>query len=106
MRTDESTTAADQTLATIVELLQAVLGEDFLLDVEISRQTSFSDDLALESIEFVALAEELQQHYAGRVDLVAFMAELEIDEIMAMTLGQLVDYIARVETAATTVSGG
>ena len=43
-------------LATVVELLHRVLGEDFALEMEIDEETSFSDDLELESIEFVALA--------------------------------------------------
>jgi acyl carrier protein len=82
-------------LATIATALQSVLGEDFLLGVEVTRETTFNEDLALESIEFVALAEELQAHYGPGVDLTAFVAELDIDELMGMSVGQLVDYLAK-----------
>ena len=77
----------------IVGILAEVLGEDFLLDTEITPDTSFSDDLALESIEFVALSEKLQEHYGERVNLVAFISDMDIDAIMAITVGQLVGYI-------------
>lgn len=77
----------------VVGILIDVVGDDFLLDIEITPQTSFNDDLALESIEFVALSEKLQEHYGARVNLVSFMGDMEIEEIMAITVGQLVGYI-------------
>jgi len=77
----------------ITVILADVLGEEFLLDTELTAETSFSDDLALESIEFVALSEKLQERYGARVNLAAFIADLDINEIMAMTVGQLADYI-------------
>ena len=77
----------------VTEIIKEVIGEDFLLEEEITPQTSFSDDLALESIEFVELSEKLQDHYGERVNLVTFIADKDIDGIMSITVGQLVDFI-------------
>lgn len=77
----------------VVEMVTEVIGEDFLLDEEITPETSFNDDLALESIEFVELSEKLQEHYGERVNMVAFIADMDVDGIMAITVGQLVGYI-------------
>lgn len=77
----------------VVGIFTEVVGEDFLLDTEITADTSFSDDLALESIEFVQLSEKLQEHYGARVNLVSFVGDMEIDDIMAITVGKLVGYI-------------
>jgi len=77
----------------ITSLIAEVLGEDSLLDTEVTRATSFSDDLALESIEFVQLSEKIQDRYGERVNLAAFIADLDIDGIMALTVGHLVGYI-------------
>lgn len=77
----------------VVEIVAEVIGEDFLLAEEITPGTSFSDDLALESIEFVELSEKLQEHYGARVNLVSFIADMDIDGIMGITVGQLVDFI-------------
>jgi acyl carrier protein len=85
----------------IVELLAEVLGEEFVADVQVDLETSFSDDLALESIEFVELSEKLQERYGEQVNLAAFITDMDIDEIMAMTVGQLVGYI-EVQLAGTT----
>lgn len=85
----------DDVLSEVARMITEVVGEDFLLDTEITRETTFNDDLALESIEFVALADKLNQRYGQQVDLVAFVADMEIDEIMSMTVGRLVSYIER-----------
>ena len=77
----------------VTEIIKEVIGDDFLLEEEVTPQTSFSDDLALESIEFVELSEKLQDHYGERVNLVTFIADKDIDGIMSITVGQLVDFI-------------
>lgn len=82
-----------QVFEQVLHMVSEVVGEDFLLDTEITPDTTFSDDLALESIEFVALSEKLQQQYGEQVNLVSFLGEMDIDGIMAVTVGQLVGYI-------------
>jgi acyl carrier protein len=88
-----------EVLDEIVRMLTEVVGEDFLLDTEITPDTTFSDDLALESIEFVALAEKLQQRYGDRVNLVSFIGEMDINDIMNMTVGTLAGYVEAAQLA-------
>ncbi|MGI5163989.1 acyl carrier protein [Spirillospora sp. CA-253888] len=93
-------TQSSDVLHEVVGMLVEVVGEDFLLDTEIGPDTTFNDELALESIEFVALAEKLQERYGGRVDFAAFIADMDLDEIMNMTVGDLVRHIeARLQPA-------
>jgi acyl carrier protein len=87
------TVSEDTILSDVVAILVEVIGEDFLLDVEVTSDTSFNDDLAVESIEFVALAERLRERYGDRVDFVAFIGSMELEEILAMTVGRLVTHI-------------
>jgi len=84
---------SDEVLAQVRSLLVDVIGDDFLLDTEIELDTSFNEDLELESIEFVALSERLLERYGSQVDFVAWMAEMDLDEIIALTVGELVDFI-------------
>ena len=82
-------------LAAVTEMLTEVIGEDELLMVdEVTMDTSFNDDLELESIEFVALAEKLQAHYGAQVDFVGWISTKQLDEIIALTVGDLVAFIA------------
>jgi acyl carrier protein len=80
-------------LATVAAMVSEVIGEDFLVDAKITMDTSFADDLEMESIEFVALAEQLEEHYGDRVDFVSWIAGMEMEEIIALSVGELVDHI-------------
>ncbi len=91
---------ADSVLADVSAMLVDIVGEDYLLDLEIGMDTSFNDDLELESIEFVTLAEKLTERYGEEVDFVAWLAAMELDDLIAMTVGELVTFVASSLAAA------
>jgi acyl carrier protein len=73
-------------------ILADVIGEDYVSLIEIGPETSFQADLEIESIELVAMGEQLQERYA-HVDFAGWLSTMEVDEIIAMTVGDLVDHI-------------
>jgi acyl carrier protein len=83
----------DDVLSEVVRILADVVGKDFLADLKVTRDTTFNDDLALESIEFVALSEGLRRSYGERVDFVDFVADLDLERFTAMTVGDLVRHV-------------
>ncbi|MGW1378752.1 phosphopantetheine-binding protein [Streptomyces sp. NPDC002446] len=89
----------------ITDMLVRVVGDEILVVGEITAATTFNDDLALESIEFVALAELLQERYGTAVDLLGLLADKDIDQILAMTVGELAAHIDRVTTADQACAG-
>ncbi|MFD3807036.1 acyl carrier protein [Streptomyces sp. NPDC058611] len=89
-------------LAEITGMLVEIVGDEYLLADEVTMKTTFNEDLALESIEFVALAELLHQRYGSRVDLMGFLAEKDMDDILAMSVGELVTHIGRITHASLT----
>jgi len=82
-----------EVLETVRDMLVDVIGPEYLLDLPVDLETRFDEDLEIESLEFVALAERLLQHYGGQVDFVAWLATMELDEIIALTVGDLVSFI-------------
>jgi acyl carrier protein len=84
----------DEILDTVARLIVEVAGDELLLVGPITPATSFNADLELESIEFVALAEKLQQHYGASVDFVGWISKKELDQIIQLTVGELVEFIA------------
>ncbi|WP_410586877.1 acyl carrier protein [Amycolatopsis sp. lyj-23] len=89
------TTAANEAavLAQLGEMLRELLEEYGLDDAEITMDTTFHDDLELESVDLVALSGQLREHYGDRVNFATFIAERDLDEIIALTVGELVRYI-------------
>lgn len=84
----------ERILAEVSRMLVEIIGEDYVIDLDIGMGTSFNADLELESIEFVRLAAKLTEHYGERVNFVAFLADKEIDEIIGLTVGSLVRHVA------------
>lgn len=87
-------------LAEITGMLVEIVGDEYLLADEVTMKTTFNEDLALESIEFVALAELLHLRYGSRVDLMGFLAEKDMDAVLAMSVGELVLHIGRITHAS------
>lgn len=83
----------DDVLETAAGLIREVIGEAWADEVDIGMETSFAEDLELESIEFVALAERLQEHYGEGVDFVGWISGMELDAIIGLKVGDLVEFI-------------
>ena len=81
------------TLQTVGRMIQEVIGDDWDLDQSITLETSFGDDLELESIEFVSLAEALKEEYGDEVDFVGWLSTKELDEIIKLKVGDVVEFI-------------
>jgi acyl carrier protein len=101
VKISQAPTSADQdeaspavVLREISRMVEDILGEDWLEDVEITMDTRFNDDLELESIDLVALAGRLEARYGSRVNFAEFIADLDLDEVIGLTVGRLVDYVA------------
>ncbi|MDT0433620.1 MULTISPECIES: acyl carrier protein [Streptomyces] len=92
--TTPTTPVADEStvLARIATLLRE-LPDAGLEDAEIGRDTLFHDDLELESIDLVSLSGLLREEYGERVNLALFVADLELDEIIELTVGRLADFV-------------
>lgn len=85
-------------LQTIVGFIGEVIGEEWVHEKSITAATTFSYDLEVESIELVALSEKIQQRYGEVVDFPTWLSSMELDDIISLTVGQLVDYIAECQS--------
>jgi acyl carrier protein len=92
MMTEEERKA--EILREVARLIREVIGEEWALEAPITAATTFSQDLQVESIELVALSEKLQQRFGASVDFPGWLAGMELDEIIGLTVGQVVDFIA------------
>jgi acyl carrier protein len=95
----------DQILADVRAMLTEIIGSEYALALDIGMDTSFESDLELESIEFVKLASMLTEHYGERVNFVVFLAGKELEEIVGLTVGDVVTYVASCLTCPSAVDG-
>jgi acyl carrier protein len=78
---------------TVERLLMEVVGEEFYEVYDVGLDSTFAEDLELESMEILELAERLIETYEGRVDFVGWFANMEFEELVELDLGTLVDFI-------------
>ena len=85
-------------METVSGFITDVVGDELELDGPITVATSFNKDLELESIEFVALAEMLQDHYGEELDFVDWLSNKELDQIISLTVGDLVEFVIKCQS--------
>jgi len=78
-------------MSSLVEMLTEVMGDNGPLD-PIEAGTSFKDELGFDSIQFVALAELIQDRY-DEVNFVTWIQGKQIAEIMALRVGDVADFV-------------
>jgi acyl carrier protein len=86
---------ADKTVirADIDAMLRAVLG-DFGTDLDIELDSTFRDDLGMESLDVVSLAGRLQSRYGDSVNFAQLVAGLDVSSMAELKVGDLVDFVA------------
>lgn len=84
---------ADTVLEDIRSMLAEVLGDYELEPDEIKLDTTFHEDLGLESIDLVTIGGLMSERYGEHVNLAEFLAEKELDDVIGMRIGMLVDFV-------------
>jgi acyl carrier protein len=85
----------EQVHDTVVSTIVDVVGQEFYDECDVTLDSTFAEDIELESMEMMEIAERLMLAYEGRVDFVAWFADMELEDIIELTLGQLIDFIVR-----------
>ena len=84
----------DPVLEQVIDIIRKAVNEDWIQDYDIDANTSFNDDLELESIEFVGIAEKLQEHYGKQIGFIDWLSTMKIDQIIALTVGDLAEFVS------------
>ncbi|WP_329572055.1 phosphopantetheine-binding protein [Kitasatospora sp. NBC_01266] len=74
-------------------MLAVVLADYGLDEAEVTMESRFTDDLELESIDLVTLAGQLQERWGERINFAEFIAGMELEEIIGLTVGRLVRHV-------------
>ena len=83
-------TSTSEVMGELTTMIVDVLGND-LIDIE--PTTSFKDNLDFQSIQFIALAELIQDKYAD-IDFVSWLSAKEMPQILALRVGDVAEFIA------------
>ena len=94
IRAMKPTDKPTEVFAEVVEQMRVVLDEAPAWSTTVTAATTLDGDLELESIELAAVSKVLQARYGASVDLAAHIAGLDVDQIIAFTMGDLAAFVA------------
>ncbi|WP_043113836.1 phosphopantetheine-binding protein [Solimonas soli] len=90
----------DDTLELVIAKIRSTINEDWIALYDIDAETRFNDDLEIESIEFVKIAEAIQAHYGAQLDIVGWLSGRSIQELIGLSVGELAAYVAEATAGA------
>lgn len=90
----------DDVLKVVTQKIRDTINEDWIEDFEIGPETRFNDDLEIESIEFVKIADAIQNHFGNQLGIIAWLSGKSIHELICLSVGDLTSYISGALNAA------
>lgn len=92
-----TTTAAklsnDDIFNLMKQFITEVIGEEFVEDMDITMESSFTKDLEMDSIEIVSFSEKIKAHFGEQIDFTGWLSNMDLDQLINLDLGTIVNYI-------------
>lgn len=82
-----------QIFSLLKQFITEIIGEDFVVMLEITPDTSFSKNLEMDSIELVAFSEKVKRTFGDRIDFTGWLSGMDIDQMISLTIGDIIQYI-------------
>lgn len=86
-------TLFDEVHKTVVDTIIEVVGQEFYEESEINLDSTFAEDVELESTELLEIGERLIEIYDGKVDFVEWFADMDLEDIIDISLRDFVNFI-------------
>lgn len=75
------------------QFITEVIGEEFVEDMDITMESSFTKDLEMDSIEIVSFSEKIKAHFGEQIDFTGWLSNMDLDQLINLDLGTIVNYI-------------
>jgi len=90
---EENVTIQQTIFSTIENFIGDIIGAEFIEEYDIDTTSTLTVDLEMESIEIVELSEKIKKHYGSKVDFTNWMSTLELDQIINLSIQDIINYI-------------
>lgn len=75
------------------QFITDIIGEEFVEEMDVSMESSFTKDLEMDSIEIVAFSEKVKSHFGEGIDFTGWLSGLDLDQLIDLKIKDIVDYI-------------
>ncbi|MCS3869294.1 acyl carrier protein [Chryseobacterium ginsenosidimutans] len=70
-----------------------VIGEEFVEEMDITPESSFTKDLEMDSIEIVSFSEKIKAHFGEQIDFTGWLSSMDLDQLIDLDLSMIINYI-------------
>jgi len=77
------------------KILTELIGEDEAEILGIERESKFTADLMMDSIQIIAFAERINERYGDRVNFTAWLSKKPLKALMTLSVGDVSDFISK-----------
>jgi len=85
--------SSEQIFNLLKTFITEVIGEEFVEDLDISRESSFTRDLEMDSIEIVSFSEKVKSHFGEHIDFTGWLSGMDLDQLINLKLDDIIKYI-------------
>ncbi|WP_254412234.1 phosphopantetheine-binding protein [Dyadobacter diqingensis] len=83
----------DEIFDVLNQFITEVIGEEFVDEMDITPDSSFTKDLEMDSIEIVAFSEKVKLHFGENINFTGWLSNMDLDEIISLKLSDIINYI-------------
>jgi acyl carrier protein len=91
--TTQQPLSSEQIFNLLKTFITEVIGEEFVEDLDISRESSFTRDLEMDSIEIVSFSEKVKSHFGEHIDFTGWLSGMDLDQLINLKLDDIIKYI-------------
>lgn len=84
----------DEIFVLLKQFITEVVGEEFASEMNISKESRFTHDLEMDSIEIVAVSEKIKKHFGPSIDFTGWLSGMSIDELISLNMNDIILFIA------------
>ena len=97
--TTQQPLSSEQIFTLLKTFITEVIGEEFVEDLDISRESSFTRDLEMDSIEIVSFSEKAKSHFGEHIDFTGWLSGMDLDQLINLKLDDIINYIASCQSS-------
>jgi acyl carrier protein len=84
---------SEEIFAVLKGFITEVIGEEFVEGMDISRESSFTRDLEMDSIEIVSFSEKVKAYFGENIDFTGWLSSMDLDQLIHLSLDDIIKYI-------------
>lgn len=78
---------------TLKQFITEIIGEEFVEEMDITINSSFTKDLEMDSIEIVSFSEKVKNYFGEEIDFTGWLSSLDLDQLIDLNLKDIIQYI-------------